>query len=69
MAVDGRQYLTLVYQPTQNNHTQAFIVPQSSADYYRFSFFPRTVRQWNALPGATVTAPSLDMFRRRLVAE
>ncbi len=63
------QYLTLVNRPTRHNYTQAFIVPQSSTDYHQFPFFPRTVSQWNTLPNATVTAPFLDMFRRRLMTE
>ena len=69
VAVDGTQYLTSVQRPTRHNHDQALIVPQSSTDYHRFSFFPRTVREWNALPAATVNASSLNMFRRRIVAE
>jgi hypothetical protein len=69
VAVDGKQYLNPVYRQTRHSHSQAYIIPQSSADYHRFSFFPRTVRQWNALPESTVNAPSLDTFRSRMATE
>lgn len=30
------------------------------------TFFPRTISEWNLLPTATTSAPSLEVFRRRL---
>ncbi|KAI8479740.1 hypothetical protein Bbelb_425430 [Branchiostoma belcheri] len=37
-------------------------------DAYKYSFFPRTIPQWNALPGPVVTAPTVESFRARLKA-
>lgn len=34
--------------------------------YYQFSFFPRTVADWNALPLAILQAPSVTSFKRRV---
>ena len=31
----------------------------ASSDYYKFSFFPRTIRHWNSLPASMAEAPSL----------
>ncbi|KAI8514847.1 hypothetical protein Bbelb_074380 [Branchiostoma belcheri] len=35
---------------------------------YKYSFFPRTIPQWNALPGPVVMAPTVESFRARLEA-
>ena len=32
-------------------------------DAFKFTFFPRTVLLWNALPVAVVAAPTLDQFK------
>ena len=35
-----------------------------SRDYFKFSFFPRTVCRWNSLPANVAEAPSLVFFKR-----
>ena len=35
---------------------------------YKNSFFPRTIREWNALDASLVDSPSVDAFRERLKA-
>ena len=32
-------------------------------NYYMYSFFPRTVRDWNALPETVVQASNVDSFK------
>ena len=44
-------------------YPHAFHVPYCSTDAYTFSFFPRTVVQWNKLPASIAMAPSLDQFK------
>ena len=41
-------------------YPHAFQVPYCSTDAYKFSFFPRTVVQWNNLPASITMAPSLQ---------
>ena len=36
------------------------------ADYYKFSYFPRTIREWNFLPNEAVNAPSITAFLKHL---
>jgi hypothetical protein len=36
-------------------------------DYYFYSFFPRTVTNWNALNKSILTAPSIEAFKSRLL--
>ena len=40
---------------------------RADKDYTRFSFFPRTVIQWNQLPSQICLAESLDSFKTQVV--
>ena len=33
-----------------------FQVPYAKTDIYKYSFFPNTIRDWNALPGAIISS-------------
>ena len=35
---------------SRNQHPRAFQVPYAKTDIYKYSFFPDTIRDWNALP-------------------
>ena len=35
---------------SRNRHPKAFQVPYARTDIYKYSFFPDTIRDWNALP-------------------
>jgi len=35
---------------TRQCHPLHFIIPSTNCDYYKYSFFPRTIRDWNNLP-------------------
>ena len=37
-----------------------------NSDAYKLSFFPRTINEWNTLPGDIAEAPSTDCFKHRL---
>ena len=51
---------------TQGSHDFKFIVPIGHKDIFRFSFFPRTVTEWNKLPQETVSSQSLCIFKSKL---
>ncbi|CAH1274618.1 Hypp5348 [Branchiostoma lanceolatum] len=53
---------------TRGSHTLKFQPLFARTDSYKHSFFPRTIPEWNALPGAVVTAPTVESFRARLEA-
>lgn len=46
--------------------TDTFIVIPSRIDCYKFSFIPRTLIDWNALPDSTRSKPSIDAFKKAL---
>ena len=39
----------------RNQHTMAFQTPIANTDVYKSSFFPRTIRDWNALPDSLIS--------------
>jgi len=48
---------------TRYSGTDTFITLPSRIDCYKYSFLPRTVVDWNALPEHVRTKPSVDSFR------
>ncbi|KAI8486232.1 hypothetical protein Bbelb_359480 [Branchiostoma belcheri] len=48
------------------NHTQTLQAIASRNNFYRLSFFPRTIREWNELEPGAVEAGSLAQFKSEL---
>ena len=67
VSINKSKYLTPVRRATRNAHKSGYLVPQSTADYHLYSFFPRTIRGWNTLPTDIVKAPSIDAFPLQLL--
>ena len=40
----------------RNQHSMAFQTPIANTDVYKGSFFPRTIRDWNALPDSLISS-------------
>lgn len=59
-------YLVPASTRTRSQHSLKFLHIPVSSDYYKFSFFPRTVCRWNSLPANVAEAPSLVSFKREL---
>jgi len=55
------QFCYIKLHPVEN--FLAYHIPPLSCDYHLYSFFPRTVRDWNILPEAVVRASSPEVFR------
>ncbi len=49
--------------PTRTENALAYVIPASSCDYHQYSFFPRTVREWNYLPQEMVQPGTANAFR------
>jgi hypothetical protein len=48
---------------SRNNNTKAYQMPSCSAEIRKESYFPRTIRDWNALPDNCITIGSLETFK------
>ena len=51
---------------TRGSHYFKFVVPKGNKDVFRFSFFPRTISEWNRLPSDTVLAKTVHSFKKKL---
>ncbi len=60
------KYLTVAQQRTRGSHCLKYSTYSTCTNVYKYSFFPRTVVDWNCLDEHTVTAPSPDSFKERL---
>ena len=51
---------------TRRSHNFKYYLEQTNNDVFKFSYFPRTIREWNSLPANIVSSTSLDIFQRKL---
>ena len=65
--IRAEDYLVPASTRTRSQHSLKFLQIPVSSDYYKFSFFPRTICRWNSLPANVAEAPSLVSFKRELL--
>jgi hypothetical protein len=66
VAISKEERLIPPKRTTKNMHPLSFQVPSSSSDYRKYSFFPRTIRDWNSLPTNTAAATTLVAFKAQV---
>ena len=67
--IDSREYLIQHSESrTRGSHQFKFRVPYANKDVFKFSFFPKTIADWNCLPEAIVSSTSSEIFKYRLSA-
>ena len=49
---------------SRNCHSMTFRQVHTSRNFYKYSFFPLAIVQWNALPEPAVCLPTLDAFKK-----
>ena len=47
---------------TRQHHTNHFVLPQATLNSYKYSFYLRTIKDWNNLPINVIEARDLDEF-------
>ena len=45
----------------RNQHSMVFQISSASKDSYKKSFFPQTIRDWNALPDSLISSRSVEL--------
>ena len=53
----------------RTSHDQQYSISHCRTDYYKFTFFPRTIRIWNLLPSDIVHLKDIDIFKTQLQDE
>ncbi|CAG2241151.1 unnamed protein product [Mytilus edulis] len=64
--IDATSRLIPTSRASRTTRTGCFQVPLFRTDIRKMSFYPKSIREWNALPLSTTTAPSLECFKARL---
>ena len=64
--IPADDHLTAASTRTRAHHSHKFRHIPASTDYYKNSFFPKTIRLWNTLPATLAEAPGLVPFKREL---
>ena len=62
VAIPASDYLVRNTRTSQHIHPLAYRQIQTLKDYYRFTFFLRTIMHWNALPATIPTLSTLAQF-------
>ena len=62
VAIPASDYLIPNLRQSRHIHPSAFVQTPTLKDYYKFTFFPRTVIHWNALPTKIILLPTLVQF-------
>ena len=48
IALQVPPYYTLSYSNTRANHQFSFIHPSTGTNFYMYSFYPKTIKQWKS---------------------
>ena len=57
---------TNIVNKSSSNNSRPFKVPNSATDQYRYSYFVRTVEEWNQLDNHIVTSGTVDLFKTKI---
>ena len=57
---------TVNTQHTRYTNTHTYAPFQPRTNYFKYSFFPLAVSEWNRLPATILNAPNVDVFKARL---
>ena len=66
VGLDPSPYLQKTAGAVGRAHPHHYVQPRPENQIQGGSFFFRTVKQWNGLPGDAALAPSLDVFKHRV---
>ena len=56
-------YVVHPLRTPRNSHILGFRQIQSTVDYYKYSFYPLSIVQWNRLPAHIALLPTFDSFK------
>jgi len=65
-AIKIPNYFTSTNYPTRRNHPLRYETPFAKSNHYKFSYFPKSINDWNQLSIETIESPSLQLFIERL---
>ena len=67
--IDPEPILAAPHYFSRSDHHRKIKAIRSARNYGRYSFFPRTIRDWNSLTADNVDMLTLDIFKNRLIRD
>ncbi len=64
--IPSADYITPASTRTRSNHSKKVLQYHTGTDTSKYSFFPRTILNWNLLPATVAETPDLVSFKRGL---
>ena len=62
-AIPAGKFLQPVTRQSRHHHSKAYQLKSTTKDCYRYSFFPQTIIDWNALPSNIIYIPDNTNFK------
>ena len=66
VAINPATYFRKPTRKTRHTPPHGFLLPSTSKDYRKWSFFCNTVQDWNSLPPDIAGAESLESFKAQV---
>ena len=51
---------------TRGSHNFKYVLPKINKDVFKYSFYPRTIKDWNSLPSILMNTNSYESFKSKL---
>ena len=67
ISIELPPYIQKPTRVTRSYHPKRFINMSSSSNTYKFSFYTRTIKDWNLLPDYVIEMPTLSAFKSALL--
>ena len=67
--IQAKDYLTPVNRASRSNNSKSFIRHHSRIDSHKYSFFPRTIVEWNSLPEPHINASDVNSFKKLVLSQ
>ena len=61
--IDPSERLLPLARRSRHYNSRSFLIPSCRTDVLKYSFFPRTIAEWNRLPEAAMEAEGLEGFK------
>ena len=63
IAIPPENHIAFNSRPNRNKHNQQIKVKSVNVDAYKYSFFPKTIVDWNTLKQEEVDCRSVEQFK------
>ena len=68
VAIPAETHMKFSKRPSHLGRQKTITVIGSKKDPYKYSFFPRTIIDWNQLPKTSVTSKTIEEFKASLTS-